>query len=267
MLICPICNKKLVKTGASYVCSENHSFDISRRGYVNLLRSQSSKTHGDDKQMAAARREFLNTGYYKRLRDCVCGAIDGGPVADICCGEGYYLEGISERLAVCDPSSAAMGTDISKSAVDVACRRSYAVKTELAVANCMSLPIADESVAYAVSMFAPIGEREVNRILKANGRLIRVVPGRDHLIELKRAVYDNAQINPPFDNTLSGFELCGAENLRYGMHLASNADIRNLFTMTPYFYRTSQQDMQKLRSVSELDVTAHFYIFTYKAVK
>lgn len=64
MLICPVCKKQLSKSGGSYVCPEKHSFDISRRGYVNLLQSQSPKNHGDDKQMAAARREFLNGGFY-----------------------------------------------------------------------------------------------------------------------------------------------------------------------------------------------------------
>ena len=263
MFTCPICKKMMSITGNAYVCPENHCFDISRRGYVNLLCSQSARIHGDDKQMAGSRREFLNGGYYSRLRELICANIDGGPVADIGCGEGYYLEGICERLKKLAPDSHTYGIDISKAAVDAACRRNYALPAYLAVANCTALPIADQSVAAAVSVFAPINEPELKRILTKDGRFIRVVAGRDHLIELKRAVYEHAQLNPAADNTLCGFELKSAENLRYTVHLDSNADIRNLFTMTPYFYRTSERDMQKLKRLSELDITAHFYIFIY----
>ena len=262
MLICPVYKKQLSKSGGSYVCPEKHSFDISRRGYVNLLQSQSPKNHGDDKQMAAARREFLNGGFYSRLRECICSNIKGSCVADICCGEGYYLEGICQKLSACSSDGSTYGIDISKAAVDAACRRSYAVQTSLAVANCTALPISDNIVSTALSVFAPISENEVYRVLTDDGILIRVVPGRDHLIELKRTVYDNAQLNPVFDNTLAGFELRGAENLRYTMRL-DGAQTRSLFTMTPYFYRTSEKDRQKLKKLSELEVTAHFYIFVY----
>ena len=262
MLICPVCKKQMSKSAGAYVCPEKHSYDISRRGYVNLLQSQSPKNHGDDKLMAAARREFLNCGFYSRLRECICSNIKGSCVADICCGEGYYLEGVCQRLSACSNGGSTCGIDISKAAVDAACRRSYAVQTSLAVANCTALPIADNVVSTALSVFAPISEAEVYRVLANDGILIRVVPGRDHLIELKRAVYDNAQLNPAFDNTLAGFELRGAENLRYTMRLDSPR-IRSLFTMTPYFYRTSDKDRQKLKKLSELEVTAHFYIFVY----
>ena len=266
MLICPICKNRLSRSTGAYICPQNHNFDISRRGYVNLLCSQSSKNHGDDKRMAIARRDFLNAGYYSRLRDSICSVITHGPALDICCGEGYYLEGITQKLAVCDPGSSACGIDISKSAIDAACRRKYNVETHLAVANCTDIPVQDGCFSFAVSVFAPVSEQETKRILRQNGCLIRVVPGRDHLIELKRAVYEHAQLNPAFNNTLSGFELKSAHNLIYNMHLNSADDIKNLFVMTPYYYRTTQKDQQKLRLVSQLDVTAHFYIFVYKAV-
>lgn len=260
MFICPICRLPLAKSGGAYVCGSGHSFDISRRGYVNLLRSQSSKTHGDDKTMSQARRSFLNRGYYRRLRDCICKLTTAYPAADICCGEGYYLEGLSK------PGCSVVGTDISKAAVDYAARRSYEGEPFLAVANCMDLPLADESIGTAVSVFAPLSESEIARILKKDGKLIRVLPGRDHLIELKRAVYDNAKYNPPDNALMSDLKLCSAENLRYSVHLADGSDVRSLFTMTPYYYRTDHSGMQRLREISSLDLTLHFYIYIYKKI-
>ena len=47
---CPVCGQRLEKEGAQMKCPSGHSYDISRRGYVNLLMSQASskKRHGDD---------------------------------------------------------------------------------------------------------------------------------------------------------------------------------------------------------------------------
>ena len=113
--ICPVCTEQghnensalLRRVGGALKCPRNHSFDVSARGYVNLLLAQHKnvKDPGDSKEMAAARREFLNTGAYKPLLDGVCAAAaeltDGmaNPiVADCGCGEGYYTAGIYEAL-------------------------------------------------------------------------------------------------------------------------------------------------------------------------
>ena len=36
-LLCPICKEQLNSQGKQYVCPNNHSFDVARQGYVNLL--------------------------------------------------------------------------------------------------------------------------------------------------------------------------------------------------------------------------------------
>ena len=40
ILICPVCGENLSKTEKSYTCTNRHSFDISKSGYVNLLLSK-----------------------------------------------------------------------------------------------------------------------------------------------------------------------------------------------------------------------------------
>ena len=35
--ICPVCGKLLSKNEKMYFCSSGHNFDISKKGYVNLL--------------------------------------------------------------------------------------------------------------------------------------------------------------------------------------------------------------------------------------
>ena len=61
--ICPVCRKPLERTEKIYRCPDGHSYDISKSGYINLLMSQKSGNHGDDKIMVHARRDFLEKGF------------------------------------------------------------------------------------------------------------------------------------------------------------------------------------------------------------
>ena len=65
MLICPVCKEKLQIVNNSYKCINNHSFDISKSGYTNLLISKTNS--GDNQEMVNARFVFLNKGYYKNV--------------------------------------------------------------------------------------------------------------------------------------------------------------------------------------------------------
>ena len=66
-LRCPVCAGALEKRAGAYLCPKNHSFDIAKSGYVNLLLNSSQGHHGDDKLMVRARRDFLDKGYYLSL--------------------------------------------------------------------------------------------------------------------------------------------------------------------------------------------------------
>ena len=63
---CPICAAPLERTERTYCCPAGHSFDIAKEGYVHLLppNQKHSAAPGDDKAMAAARRDFLSKEYY-----------------------------------------------------------------------------------------------------------------------------------------------------------------------------------------------------------
>ena len=39
LLLCPVCKDKLIKDASNkmYRCQNNHSYDIAKEGYVNLL--------------------------------------------------------------------------------------------------------------------------------------------------------------------------------------------------------------------------------------
>ena len=100
MFVCPKCNRKLNIIEKTYRCENGHCYDIAKKGYVNLLMSQVSKKrhHGDDKLMSVSRRDFLDKGYYKPLAKSLCELVQGKTVADIGCGECYYLSYIKDNI-------------------------------------------------------------------------------------------------------------------------------------------------------------------------
>ena len=73
-LCCPVCAGALERRAGAYLCPKNHSFDIAKSGYVNLLLNSSQGHHGDDKLMVRARRDFLDKGYYDRFIAAVADA-------------------------------------------------------------------------------------------------------------------------------------------------------------------------------------------------
>lgn len=262
--ICPVCKEKLNKDARSYVCPNNHSFDISKDGYVNLLMSQQSslKRHGDDKLMVKSRRDFLSGGYYERLCRQLCETVSeyvscGGVIADIGCGEGYYTGAIMES-----GKYNIYGIDISKDALRYA---SKSLKNgEFAVASAFTLPFSDNSADCVLNIFAPSAYEEFSRVLKDDGYLIKAAPLEDHLWGLKCALYREPYKNKPEKRNDELFELISSKEIRYDIHLDNSEDIGNLFRMTPYFYKTGREESERLLSMTELNTTVHFNVEVYK---
>ncbi len=260
---CPVCKNPLLKYEKQYLCPNSHNFDISKYGYVNLLMSQqsSSKRHGDDTLMVKARRDFLEKGFYKPLRDEIMKAVSKNAdksscIADIGCGEGYYTG------ALFDSFSNVCGIDISKDALRYA---SKALKQyEFSVASAFDLPFADSSLDALLNIFAPSPYSEFKRVLKSDGVLIKAVPLEEHLWELKRAVYDEPYKNKPEKRDDELFYLSSFKELKYKIDLNSNEDILNLFKMTPYYYKTGRKETERLMNLSLLSTTVHFGVEVYK---
>ncbi len=257
--ICPICGGKLFKTENALKCLKAHSFDISKQGYVNLLMSGGGGRHGDDKLMVAARKSFLEKGYYSPLKNALCEIVgEGRSILDSGCGEGYYTCALSEDNEVC-------GIDISKEALKTAAKK--CPNSEFAVSSISAIPLPVSSVDVVTNVFAPENLNEFFRVLKNGGRYITAVPLEKHLFSLKKAVYDNPYLNPAPSSEKEGFELIGTKEVKYEIELNFNEDIISLFKMTPYYYKTSREDQQKLKNIEALTVEAEFLLAEYKVIK
>ena len=66
---CPVCGAPLDRGDRAYRCPAGHSYDIAREGYTYLLppNQKHSADPGDDRDMAAARRDFLSKGIMIRF--------------------------------------------------------------------------------------------------------------------------------------------------------------------------------------------------------
>lgn len=266
--ICPVCQKRLETEGKSYVCENGHCFDKAKSGYVNLLLSQKpkNKNHGDDKLMIKARHSFLEKGYYEPLRQKLCELAEkyaekDGLVIDAGCGECYYTAAIANRLK--DKGTAVAGADISKDALAIGSRRNK--ELFCAAASVFSLPFADNSADMLFTVFSPYCEKEYKRVLKPGGIMILAFPLENHLFSLKQAVYDLPYKNEVKDcESLQGFELISLDRLSYEITLPCTEDIENLFSMTPYYYKTGIKDQQKLKRLNSLKTQVEFGVAAYK---
>ncbi|MBR6360741.1 MAG: methyltransferase domain-containing protein [Clostridia bacterium] len=263
--ICPVCALPLELYDRVYRCDNNHCFDKSKYGYVNLLRSNSSsaKRHGDDRLMIRARRDFLSKGYYSFLLDGLCDicaeyAPANALLIDAGCGECYY----SSSILGVFPSYSAAGADISKDALEFAYKRG--VRFPLCAACVSALPFEDGKADIILSCFAPDSPAEFKRILKPGGILIKVMPLEEHLFSLKEAIYENPYPNERPDTEQDGFELTEYREIRREITLDNSEDIMNLFRMTPYYYKTGRDDQQKAEKLEKLTTCAAFGIAVFK---
>ena len=254
--ICPVCENKTFDLENSLRCMLGHSFDKAKEGYINLLlKNASGKRHGDDKLMVEARKNFLDKGYYAPLREKLNEILgDGKVVLDSGCGEGYYTSLFAENNTL-------LGIDISKDAIKAAAKRCK--KATFAVASIAKIPLAENSVDAVINIFAPDSPNEFLRILKEGGRLITATPLENHLFELKAAVYEKPYKNPPPVYEKDGFKVKSVTEVKYKINLESAEDIEALFKMTPYYYKTSAADQEKLKSLSSLEVTLEFAVTEY----
>lgn len=260
MLICPNCNEILAQNNRQFSCVNNHSFDISKFSHINLLISnKKGEDFGDNKEMVTARTNFLNQDFYKPLADFLAKKISqlqNITLLDSGCGQGYYTKIISNSLE----NSQIYATDISKHAVIHGAKNDK--NSTYFVSSVFNLPIKSSSIDVITSIFAPLALDEFSRVLALDGKVFVVVAGENHLIELKNAIYNEAYKNDENKYIFDNFKILNKEKLTYNVNIKENTDIKHLFSMTPYAFKTSIEDTKKLDTLSNLDLTLDFAIYT-----
>lgn len=245
-LICPVCEGLLSRQDGCYTCPENHSFDIARQGYVNLLTVQRrhSAHPGDTREQVLSRREFLEGGFYAPIAGALIAAAEkygaSGPVLDVGCGEGYYCARLADAL-----DAELVGLDISKDAVRYAAGKYK--RHRWLCATAARIPVDDGSAALLTSLFSVTLPEEFHRVLSENGLFFQVLAAQDHLLELKKVIYDQLIFRDK-DTVpqLPGFVLLESIPIRFSFTVEGQ-QVQNLFAMTPHLFRVSKAGAERLR--------------------
>ena len=257
LFCCPLCGGALTRQEHRAVCPQGHSFDVARQGYVHLLpvNKMHSKLPGDSREMVEGRRRFLEAGYYAPFRQelcrlaAACASQLGSPagegllLCDAGCGEGYYTAGLHEAL----PQARVCGFDISKLAVKAAAGKYKSV--EFGVASSFAIPLGKASVHLLTDVFYPLAAEEFARVVKPGGFFLYAVPGERHLYGLKELLYENPYENPHRETEYPGFRFVGRTAVRREIRAPDSQTAVDLFTMTPYYWKTGPQAAQRLETV------------------
>lgn len=271
MYICPVCGSPLKENKKGFCCKKGHRFDTAAQGYVNLLTSshRNPKTAGDNAMMVKARTDFLSRGYYEKLAnsaaDVLADIVGDKPTAviDSGCGEGYYTNIYARRL----PQAQLYGVDISKNAVKHGASQAKLLGLEnvhYAAASGFELPFPDRCADALICTFAPVSNDEYARVLKKGGKLVIVCPSPIHLFGMKSVLYEKPYLNKPNEYGLKSFAPCGSQRIEYNITLETNADIMNLFAMTPYYYKTPAEGRERLSALQTLDTECGFDILIFR---
>jgi 23S rRNA (guanine745-N1)-methyltransferase len=267
MYVCPVCggSLQLHQSAKTYTCQNQHSFDLAKEGYLNLLPVQHkhSKEPGDSKQMMTARREFLEAGFYEPLAKTVAMMINANRITgqnmrllDLGCGEGYYSRKITsycnhhEQIAL-------HGIDIAKFAIAAAAKKQPNARFIVASSN--RLPYTDQYFDFVLRVFARSDDNELKRVLRPFGHLLTVTPGPRHLWQLKEFIYTEVKEHAPETQVPQGFERLTTQRISYKITPHSKQRMA-LLQMTPFAWRANESVQQSLCSVSYLEIETDFIL-------
>lgn len=240
---CPICQEKLTLVENSLKCSNRHSFDLSKFGYVNLA-PQIKQSANYDKENFQNRQQILEAGFYQAILEEISDLLTTNPsaktVLDIGCGEGFY----SRKLQESHPDKIFYAFDISKDSVQIAAKSEPNWAVNWFVGDLARLPIKDASMDILLDIFSPANYGEFHRVLSKDGILIKVIPTKNHLKEIRQRVqyqltnkdYSNQDIKNHFQEH---FTILSNQTASLTKTITSD-QLQALLSMTPLLFHIDQ---------------------------
>lgn len=257
--ICPLCRQPLVTTASGVGCANRHHFDRAKEGYLNLLPVQhkNSREPGDAKTQLRARRDFLAAGFFAPLIAPLCQLIpaDTQTLLDIGCGEGYFTHAMHQHLSA---SALVYGIDIAREGIKLAAKK---YQGRYAVASSFSLPLADQSMQVVTRIYAPDCDAELERVLAPDGQVIIVAPAENHLLGLRKMIYQDVRPHRPPPAPQDFVEL-GNRRVSFPLAIPAGAMTEALLQMTPFSWRLSATLREQLIATG-LNDEADFYLGVY----
>ena len=240
---CPICQDNLTLVENSLKCNNRHSFDLAKFGYVNLA-PQIKQSANYDKENFQNRQQILEAGFYQAIleaiSDLLASSKNAKTILDIGCGEGFYSRKLQKR----HPDKTFYAFDISKDSVQIAAKSEPNWAVNWFVGDLARLPIKDASMDILLDIFSPANYGEFHRVLSKDGILIKVIPTKNHLKEIRQKVqdqltnkdYSNQDIKEHFQEN---FTILSSQTASLTKTITAD-QLQALLSMTPLLFHVDQ---------------------------
>lgn len=223
---CPYCDDVLSIDHKTLRCPLGHCFDLHKKGTLTLVKTHLLKQ--DDvynKDLFDARRRFIKHGFYDDVHDVLKTYATSKSVwCDMGSGEGSH-----GHKMIQGEDAFMVGLDLSKPAIALA--SDYLVDGYCpVVADLAHMPLVAKSMDGILNFLSPSNELEMARILKDDGIILKVVPDKDYLKELRQGLDMDEFV--PTDYQFRHFDIMTTHHLKKVYKLGEN-DFKDLLAMTP----------------------------------
>ena len=262
LFACPYCHAAIeALDGYSLVCTNRHRFDINKKGTLHLMKQKANEDY--DAELFTHRYELAQSGFFNPLLDEVLSLIskqENQLIVDIGCGEGSplaYLSSFLETIPL-------VGMDIAKEGI-LAASHHHAQKALWIVADLAQLPFRDESCGTLINMLTPSNYKEFNRVLAPGGKLIKIIPGSNYLIELRQQLYKSNEEKQHYSNEdiverfKQEYPSMKMKEVSYQVTLTKEM-YGHLLQMTPLYWGASKEDQEYSKNHPLEAITIHLWI-------
>ncbi|TSE01913.1 methyltransferase domain-containing protein [Skermania sp. ID1734] len=264
LLECPVCRSSIDLDSGALLCVRGHSFDVARQGYVSLSVG-APKFSGDTADMLAARGRFLDSGHFAPITAAILDAT-GSPstVLEVGAGTGHYVAAVLDAR----PDAVGIGIDVAKPAG----RRLARMHPRLAAVvadGWQRLPLRDNSIDVALSIFAPRNTAEIRRVLTSEGTFVVVTPTPRHLAELidplGMVAVDTNKAARLSETMSATFERCERRLIEHAVQLDHGA-VDDVVAMGPSAFHMSPGERAEriARLPNPVTVTVSVVLQTYR---
>ena len=259
---CPICQENLTLVETSFKCCNRHSFDLAKFGYINL-EPQIKQSANYDKENFQNRQQILEAGFYQAILEAVSDLLSNSKnaktILDIGCGEGFYSRKLQER----HPDKTFYAFDISKDSVQIAAKSEPNWAVNWFVGDLARLPIKDASMDILLDIFSPANYGEFRRVLSKDGILIKVIPTKNHLKEIRQKVqdqltnkdYSNQDIKEHFQEH---FTILSSQTASLTKTITAE-QLQALLSMTPLLFHIDQSKID-WSQLTEITIEAEILV-------
>lgn len=248
---CPICTGEMQLSSLGQLqCKNRHAYDIAKQGYVNFLQKPIQSMYSNE--LFEARHKVISSGLYDEVQQTIANMFDEGIILDTGCGEGSHLA----RILTYKQSSIGIGIDIAKEGILAAAK--YNNGSIWIVADLAKSPFQTESFHTILNFLSPANYSEFKRLLKPDGKVIKVIPGENYLQQLRaqafagsdKETYSNERTIERFKEQ---FKEVTIKPVTYTKALTAELG-KDLIQMTPMGWHVNQKEQLK---IDEITIDVH----------